>query len=118
MGRVSKVLLLMALMAALFPAGTGAAAEGEIVFNLAVEPQTIDPVRNNAVDGSNMTLAVAFHAVRAVGLLAHGVQVQAPQELLDLLKRAAALNLDLQPLGLAYRCLCGCHGPIPPCCLF
>ena len=45
---------LLALMAALFPAGTGAAAEGEIVFNLAVEPQTIDPVRNNAVDGSNV----------------------------------------------------------------
>jgi len=45
---------LLALMAALFLAGTGAAAEGEIVFNLAVEPQTIDPVRNNAVDGSNV----------------------------------------------------------------
>ena len=45
---------LLALMAALFLAGTGAAVEGEIVFNLAVEPQTIDPVRNNAVDGSNV----------------------------------------------------------------
>ena len=45
---------LLALMTALFLAGTGAAAEGEIVFNLAVEPQTIDPVRNNAVDGSNV----------------------------------------------------------------
>ena len=45
---------LLALMAALFLAGTGAGAEGEIVFNLAVEPQTIDPVRNNAVDGSNV----------------------------------------------------------------
>ena len=45
---------LLALMAVLFLAGTGAAAEGEIVFNLAVEPQTIDPVLNNAVDGSNV----------------------------------------------------------------
>ena len=49
-----SVRCLLALMAALFLAGTGAAAEGEIVFNLAVEPQTIDPVRNNAVDGSNV----------------------------------------------------------------
>ena len=54
MGRVSKVLLLMALMAALFPAGTGAAAEREIVYNLGADPRTIDPVLNNAVDGSNV----------------------------------------------------------------
>ena len=43
---------LLALMAALFLAGTG--AEGEIVFNLAVEPQTIDPVRNNAVESTKI----------------------------------------------------------------
>ena len=58
MGRVSKVLLLMALMvalmAALFPAGTGVATEREIVYNLGADPRTIDPVLNNAVDGSNV----------------------------------------------------------------
>ena len=37
-----SVRCLLALMAALFLAGTGAAAEGKIVFNLTIEPQTID----------------------------------------------------------------------------
>ena len=46
--------LMVALMAALFPAGTGAAAEREIVYNLGADPRTIDPVLNNAVDGSNV----------------------------------------------------------------
>ena len=34
--------------------GTGAAAEREIVYNLEVDPRTIDPVLNSAVDGSNV----------------------------------------------------------------
>ena len=55
---------LLALMAALFLAGTGAAVEGEIVFNLAVEPQTIDLVRNNAVDGSNVIFNLFDRLVR------------------------------------------------------
>mgnify|MGYP000878302235 CR=1 FL=1 len=45
---------LLALMTALFLAGTGAAAEREIVYNLGADPRTIDPVLNNAVDGSNV----------------------------------------------------------------
>ena len=45
---------LLVLAAALALAGAGAAAEKEIVYNLGVEPRTIDPVLNSAVDGSNV----------------------------------------------------------------
>ena len=44
----------LALAAVLCLMGTGAAAEREIVYNLEVDPRTIDPVLNSAVDGSNV----------------------------------------------------------------
>ena len=44
----------LALAAVLCLMGTAWAGEKEIVYNLAIEPRTIDPVLNNAVDGSNV----------------------------------------------------------------
>ena len=44
----------LALAAVLYLMGTAWAGEKEIVYNLAIEPRTIDPVLNNAVDGSNV----------------------------------------------------------------
>ena len=45
---------LLALVAVLCLMGTAWAGEREIVYNLGIEPRTIDPVLNNAVDGSNV----------------------------------------------------------------
>ena len=44
----------LALAAVLCLMGTAWAGEKEIVYNLSIEPRTIDPVLNNAVDGSNV----------------------------------------------------------------
>ena len=44
----------LALAVVLCLMGTAWAGEKEIVYNLAIEPRTIDPVLNNAVDGSNV----------------------------------------------------------------
>lgn len=46
--------LVLAAVFSLALAGAGLAAEREVVYNLGVEPRTIDPVLNNAVDGSNV----------------------------------------------------------------
>ena len=59
-----KAVLSFVLAAALFLAGTGAAAEKEIVFNLAVEPKTIDPVQNESVDGSDVIMNIFEGLVR------------------------------------------------------
>ena len=54
----------LALAAVLCLMGTGAAAEKEIVFNLAVEPKTIDPVQNESVDGSDVIMNIFEGLVR------------------------------------------------------
>ena len=59
-----KEVLSFVLAAVLFLAGTGAAAEKEIVFNLAVEPKTIDPVQNESVDGSDVIMNIFEGLVR------------------------------------------------------
>ena len=59
-----KEILSFVLAAVLFLAGTGAAAEKEIVFNLAVEPKTIDPVQNESVDGSDVIMNIFEGLVR------------------------------------------------------
>lgn len=55
-------LLLLATLLAL--SGMGFAAEKEIVYNLGVEPQTIDPVLNNSQDGSNVIVNLFDGLVR------------------------------------------------------
>ena len=56
--------LVLALVAVLCLMGTAWAAEKEIVFNLAVDPRTIDPALNNAVDGSNVIYNIFDSLVR------------------------------------------------------
>lgn len=59
--KITKVLALAALLVL----GTSAAfAEKLAVFNLAVEPKTIDPVLNNAIDGSNVICNIFEGLVR------------------------------------------------------
>ena len=64
---MSKCVKRLAVLAAVFflaLAGTGFAAEKEIVFNLAVEPKTIDPVQNESVDGSDVIMNIFEGLVR------------------------------------------------------
>ena len=63
--KISKFFLAM-LVVALFT-GVGCAADKTIVYNLRVEPRTIDPVLNNAVDGSNVIFNI-FEGLVRIGL--------------------------------------------------
>lgn len=56
--------LFLALVAVLFLLGAAWAGEKELVFNLSVDPRTIDPVLNNAVDGSNVIYNIFDSLVR------------------------------------------------------
>ena len=56
------VLLVVALLT-----GIACAAEKSFVYNLRVEPRTIDPVLNNAVDGSNVIFNI-FEGLVRIGL--------------------------------------------------
>lgn len=58
--------LLTALLFAFFT-GMGYAGEKNMVYNLAIEPRTIDPVLNNAVDGSIVIFNI-FEGLVRIGL--------------------------------------------------
>ena len=58
---------LLALVAVLCLMGTAWAGEREIVYNLGIEPRTIDPVLNSAVDGSTVLYNISEGLVR-IGL--------------------------------------------------
>ena len=57
----------LALAAVLCLMGTAWAGEREIVYNLGIEPRTIDPVLNSAVDGSTVLYNISEGLVR-IGL--------------------------------------------------
>ena len=60
--RFFGILLVVALVVGV--TGVAGGEEKAIVFNLAVEPRTIDPVLNNAVDGSNVIFNIFEGLVR------------------------------------------------------
>ncbi len=56
--------LLVAILAVMLLTTVGFAGEKSFVYNLRVEPRTIDPVLNNAVDGSNVIFNIFEGLVR------------------------------------------------------